>query len=94
MLHFLTAAPIYVVREIMSLAHGWVEDVPKDAPTWAECVVHVDDTDAFAVMHALRDWRIEGRRPAKVLVNDPTFALAAAAIDRSGGSTPAPAFAQ
>lgn len=97
MLHFITAAPLFVAREIMALAHGWAEDAPWEAPAWAESVIHVRDTDAPAVLHALREWRIEGRKPARVAIADPTFALAAQAIEREGGfgsSAPAAMYAR
>ena len=62
MLHFLTSAPQFVLRPILALAQGWVEPAPESAPTWAESVIHVDDSDAAAVLFALR---ILGGRAAR-----------------------------
>lgn len=92
MLHLNTSAPAFVVREIMALGAGFAEDPDPASPAWVEQVLHVKDETAFAVIHALREYRIEARRPARVAIGDPTFAMAAAAIER-GGSSSAPAAA-
>lgn len=95
MLHFDTDAPAWEVRSIMSLASGWAEDASWDSPFWVTHTIHVQDEDAMAVLTALKGNRIEGRKPARVAVVDPTFAMAAAHIDRdTGGSSPAPMFAR
>lgn len=92
MLHFLTDAPVFVVRSIMSIANGFMDEVTSSDPAWATAVIHVGDEHAPAVLNALSRYRVEGRRPARQFVSDPTFALAAASIDREqGGSSSAPA---
>jgi len=91
MLHFITAAPKHTVRGVMALARGYSEDAPEDSPYWATSVVHVQTEDAFAVLHALRDWRIEGRKPARAAIADPVYAMAAAAIERETNEGGAPA---
>ena len=94
MLHFLTSAPMFVVREIMALASGFAEDAAAyDTPSWAESIVHVSDRDAGPVMHALRAYRIEGRRPGRAAIADPTFVMAAQSIERNEGGSSAPAAA-
>lgn len=94
MLHFDTDAPDYVVRAVMSFARGMSEDASWDAPYWVQSTIHVHEDEAMAVLNALRDYRVTRHGKAKVAVADPTFAMAAAVIERKGGgSTPAPAYA-
>lgn len=97
MLHFITDAPVFVARSVMQLANGFAEPAPADAPIWADSVVHIHEDDAVHVIHALKDWRIEARKPARPAISDPTFAMAAASIDRQyggGSSAPTAAFAR
>lgn len=91
MLHFITDAPSFVVREIFAFARGWVEDAGWDDPHWAQAIIHVNDEDAPAVLHALRSHRVQGLRAAKVAIGDPTFVLAAAIVDRGSDGSPSAA---
>lgn len=95
MLHFATDAPMLVLRPLLGLTSGFAEDAPVDAQRWIESIVHIDESDGYVVLEALRTdgYRVEGRKPARQAVNDPTFAMAAAAIER-GGTSGAPAAAR
>jgi len=94
MLHFITDAPQMVVREIIALAGGWFENPLEDAPIWVETIIHVPDVTAMSVLHALREYRVESRRAPRVAIGDPTFVMAAAAIERSGGTPSSAALAR
>lgn len=98
MLHFITDAPEFVVREILALVRGYSENA-WDADGWKpgfDTVIHVNEEDAFGVIVALKDWVVEPRRPMRPAIADPTYVLAAQSIERDGGfgSTPAAAFAR
>jgi len=88
MLHFLTSAPEFVVRELIAFARGWVEPAPYDSPTWASTVLHIHEQDAEVLLSQLTRYRFEGIGKRKVAVGDPTFAMAAAAIERGSSGSP------
>lgn len=95
MLHFITDAPSFLVREVMPFVKGFIEAPEGDFPAWVSTIIHVDETDAFALLSYLKGHRVESRRPARVAIGDPTFVLAAAAIERgNGGSASGAAFAR
>jgi hypothetical protein len=97
MLHLNTDAPMMVARELVGFGNGFVEQAGSESPAWVESILHVSDSSAFGVISALDlgNYRVEGRRPARVAIGDPTFAMAASSIERSnGGSAPAAAFAR
>ena len=99
MLRFITDAPTFWVRELVAFARGvTVEDATwdgTDAPAWAESVlVGTFGSDIASIINAIKSggFRAEGWKP-KPATADPTFALAAARIDRErGGSAPASAW--
>lgn len=109
MLHFISDAPEFVAREVIAFVPGahidwtWASD---DAPAWANVLLDLPQgEDAIGVIYALGQlgYRVEGwlpkwhHTPGTALVPNPTFAMAAAAIDRTrtgGSSTPAPVYAQ
>ena len=93
MFQFITSAPVFWVRELIAFARGVnVEAVPDDSPAWGESIVRGSyESDVTSIIAALSrgGFRIEGWKP-KPAIADPTFAMAAARIDRErGGSAPA-----
>jgi len=94
MLHLNTDAPAMVARELVAFGNGFYEQAGSESPAWVESILHVKDDSGFAVINALAEtgYVVSARRPAKVAISDPTFALAAQSIERDeGGSTPASA---
>ncbi len=100
MLHFITDAPEMIVREAIAFVPGASVDYAWDghgAPTWANVVIEATrPSDALQLALASLGkggYRLDGFRPRPAIA-DPTFAMAAAAIDRSyGGGSSAPAAA-
>lgn len=88
MLRFITDAPEFFVREIIAFARG-VKVTTEDNDV---LVSGTEESDIASVIKALASggWKIAPWHP-RPAISDPTFALAAAAIDREQGGNAAPA---
>lgn len=102
MLHLITSAPFMVVREIVAHIPGAYAERTEFgvAPSWADTFISVPrGDDAAALIVSLSRFRTEGWKPREhtigtALVSNPTFAMAAAALEREGfGGSGAPAIA-
>lgn len=92
MLQFITSVTPLQWREIAPFVRSLiVERAPDDSPTWASTIIRgrAEDITSLVGMFSRMGHRFEGWRPKPVIV-DPTFAMAAARIDRpEGGAAPA-----
>jgi len=84
MLSLITDAPIMLVRETFSFVPGAVvEPAYGTAPRWADTLITAPQSDALALaLGSISAYRFESWRP-RPAVADPTFAMAAARIDRA-----------
>lgn len=93
MLSLITSAPTFVVRDALGLVPGAVvEPAYGTAPRWAETLITAPQSDALALgLARISAFRFETWRPRPAIA-DPTFAMAAANVDRTregGSSAPA-----
>lgn len=91
MLQFMSDVPAFVVRELLPFAsHVAVREIDpdEDVPAWASSIITGSpDGGVTSIVGELarRGFRFEGWRPRPAISN-PTYALAAARIEREGGS--------
>lgn len=82
MLRFITDAPEFFVREILSFARGVRVTVEGNDVL----VSGTEESDIASVIRALASggWKVASWHP-RPAISDPTFAMAAAALEREGG---------
>jgi hypothetical protein len=98
MLRFITNAPVFMLRELAPFARGWsVDSAPDDSPSWATATITGTSDGAITALVgtlARQGYRFEGWKPRPATA-DPTFALAAARIERDpSSSAPAASWAR
>jgi hypothetical protein len=88
MSRFVTDAPALVVREFAGLGGIGMVSAGLSEPAWADTIIEGRGYALELLLRALgqRGYHIEAWRP-KPAIGDPTFAMAAARIERSGGSS-------
>ena len=88
MLQFITDAPAFWLREIIAFARG-VQVIEDGSDV---LVRGTEESDIASVIRALSagGWKVAAWRP-RLAISDPTYQMAAAAIERDGGPSGAPA---